>query len=454
MSLSKFESMLKTNNVYFFDATEFENIIDHYLNIGKHSLAHKALQLGLEQHPTSVALKLLQVELLVFEDKTQQAVKLLAEIEAIEPYNDEVFVQRATILSKNNNHTEAIEVLKTSLEYTEDPVDIWALIGMEYLYLDDYENARLNFAKCIDVDFEDYSSLHNIIYCFEMNEQFEDAIKFLNLYIERNPYSEIAWHQLGKQYYTLNNFKEALKSFEYAVLIDDEFIGGYLEKAKTLEQLKRYQEAIENYMVTLKLDDPTAFVYTRIGECFQQLKDYENAIVYFKKAVYEDPLLDKGWILLTDLYCYKKDYKEALYYIKNALELEDANPLYWRKYASINLNLNSYKEAAKGLYKCIDLEDYDIEVYLALADTLSFLGDFDQALQIVIKAKRMYKNFAEIEYRLCGLFMIFDNQNFALIHLKNALAIDYEYHSVVKELYPVAFNHKKVQEIIANYKKN
>ena len=29
--LTKFESMLKTNNVLFFDSEEFENIIHHYL---------------------------------------------------------------------------------------------------------------------------------------------------------------------------------------------------------------------------------------------------------------------------------------------------------------------------------------------------------------------------------------------------------------------------------------
>ena len=52
MSLSKFESMLKTNSIYFFDLVEFEEIIVHYLDTGKHSLAKKAVKLGLEQHPT------------------------------------------------------------------------------------------------------------------------------------------------------------------------------------------------------------------------------------------------------------------------------------------------------------------------------------------------------------------------------------------------------------------
>ena len=100
MSLSKFESMLKTNSVYFFDSVEFEEIIQHYLDNGKHSLANKAIKLGLEQHPASTILKLLKVELLIFEDKIQNASILLNEIEAVEPNNEELLIQKATILNK------------------------------------------------------------------------------------------------------------------------------------------------------------------------------------------------------------------------------------------------------------------------------------------------------------------------------------------------------------------
>ena len=43
LSLSKFESMLKTNSVYFFDSIEFEEIIHYYIDSGKTSLAKKAV---------------------------------------------------------------------------------------------------------------------------------------------------------------------------------------------------------------------------------------------------------------------------------------------------------------------------------------------------------------------------------------------------------------------------
>lgn len=453
MSLSKFESMLKTNNVYFFDAVEFETIIEHYLSIGKHSLAKKAVQLGLEQHPSSIQLKLMRVEILIFENELQEAVKLLTKIEAVEPHNDEVFIQKAVILSKKNKHAEAISILKESLQYIEDPADIWSMMGMEYLYLDDFENARLNFAKCIEVDYEDYSSLYNLVYCFDMEGSHEDAIRYLNTYVDKNPYCEVAWHQLGKQYFELGKFKEALRAFDYAVLIDESFIGGYLEKAKTLEELNEYEEAVKNYLITLELDDPTAFAYVRIGQCYEKLNNAHTAIHFYKKAVHEDPLLDRAWILLTNV-CYKeKNYQKALHYINKAIQIDESNPLYWKTCGNINLKLNFYEEAVKAYSTCIELGEQEIEIYVALADILLFLGDFNEALKILIQAKKVYKEFAEIEYRLCGLFMILEKEDYSLTHLKNALAIDFEYNSIVKELYPTVYENKRVQKIISNYKK-
>ncbi|MFN0730208.1 tetratricopeptide repeat protein [Polaribacter gochangensis] len=453
MSLSKFESMLKTNNVYFFDSVEFEEIIQHYLDNGKHSLANKAVKLGLEQHPTSIVLKLLKVELLIFEDKLQNATSLINEIEAIAPNNEELLIQKAIILSKNDKHVEAIQTLNQILAVTDDPADIWSMVGMEYLYLDDFENARLNFANCIDVDYEDYSSLYNVVYCFDMENNHEEAIVYLTNYIDTNPYCEVAWHQLGRQYFVLNRFKEALRAFDYAVLIDESFIGGYLEKAKTLEELERYEEAIQNYLITLELDDPTAFVFVRIGECYQKLNDLDAATKYFKKAVHEDPLLDKAWLLLTNLFQEEEQYQKALYYIRKALHIDDSNPMYWKKYAEISLKLNFYEEAVKAFEKCLDLEDESLEIYVGLADVLLFLGEFKDALKVIIKAKNTYKQFAEIEYRLCGLFMLTSKEKYALIHLKNGLAIDADYRKVIEELYPTVFDNENVQTIISNYLK-
>jgi tetratricopeptide (TPR) repeat protein len=453
MSIIKFESMLKTNAIYFFDLVEFEEIIIHYLDAGKHALAKKAVKLALQQHPASVDLKLLKVELYVFENELDSAEMLLNVIERLEPNNDEVFIQKATISSKKNNHVEAIELLKKALTFTDDKVDVWSLLGMEYLYLDDFKNARLTFIKCVNVDYEDYSALYNVVYCFDMDEEHMEAITYLKSYIEINPYCEVAWHQLGRQYFILKMYDEALNAFDYAVLIDESFIGGYLEKAKTLEELKRYKEAIDNYLITLELDDATAFAFIRIGECHEKLENYEKAISFYKKAVHEDPLLDKGWMLLTNLYFQDGNYQKAAYYNSKALKIDEDNFLYWRRYSEINLKLNFYEEAVTGFEKCLSLNDDSLDVYIGLVDVLSFLGEFNDAIKMLSEAQKKYKDFAEIEYRLAGLFFILNKEKYGFNHLIDGLKIDFDYHIILKELYPIIYENEKVQKLINNYKK-
>ena len=454
MSLFKFESMLKTNSIYFFDLVEFEEIIVHYIDAGKQALAKKAVKLGLQQHPASIDLKLLRVEIYIFENELDKASVLLKIIDRLEPNNDEVFIQKATISSKNGNHKEAIELLKKALTFTDDKVDIWSLLGMEYLYLDDFKNARLVFEKCILVDYEDYSALYNLVYCFDMDKEHEEAINYLNSYIEINPYCEVAWHQLGRQYFILEMYQEALNSFDYAVLIDESFIGGYLEKAKTLEQLERYKQAIDNYLITLQLDDATAFVYLRIGECHEKIENFDEAISFYKKAVHEDPLLDKGWMMLANIYHAQNNFQKAAYYISKALTIEEDNSLYWRRYSEINLKLNSYEEAVAGFEKCLALNDDALEIYMGLTDVLSFLGEFNDAIHTLIKAQKIYKDSAEVEYRLTGLFFILNKEKYSFNHLKAAMKIDYDYRIILRELYPVVYDHIKVQKLLSDFKKD
>ena len=49
---------------------EFEDIVVHYLGFGENQLAKKALNMGLEQHPSSIVLMLLQSEILILDEAT------------------------------------------------------------------------------------------------------------------------------------------------------------------------------------------------------------------------------------------------------------------------------------------------------------------------------------------------------------------------------------------------
>lgn len=448
LPLSKFESMLKTNHVLFFDSEEFENIIHHYLNQGKIALAKKAIKLGLDQHTTSINLRLFKVEVYVFEDKLIEADTLLNELYSLDPMNEEIYIQKANILSKKDAHQQAIDILKKALELTDDVIDLYSLIGMEYLFLDQFENAKIYFMKCLEEDLEDYSSLYNVIYCFEYLSQNEEAISYLNVFLDKNPYCEVAWHQLGKQYYTLKKYKKALAAFDFAIISDDTFVGAYLERGKVLEALKRYEDAIENYSISLKLDEPTSFALLRIGNCHEKLKNDDLAVQYYYKTVHEDPLLDKGWIAITKYYNRKKNYQKALYYINKAINIDSENVIYWKLYSQINQRLNFYEEAERGFKKTLELGNYELNTWLSRGDLLIKLGEPQAAIYNFEQALEFHPETAELEYRLAGLYFSLNENDKGTFHLKNGIVSNEEYAFIIEELFPEVSNRNLVKTLL------
>jgi tetratricopeptide (TPR) repeat protein len=455
LSLTRFESMLKTNDILFFDSNEFENIIHHYLENGKIALAKRAIKLGLEQHPSSINLRLFQVEIFVIENKFEEADHILDKLNELEPNNEEIYIQKANVLSKQDQHELAIETLLIAIGMSgtpDDDADLYALVGMEYLFLDQFDNAIVYFKKCIEADTSDYSALHNIIYCYDFLNKNTEAIEYLNNFIDSNPYCEVAWHQLGRQYFTIKEYTKANAAFDFAIISDDTFVGAYIEKGKVLEKLKRYEEAIENYKITLALDEPTSFALLRIGHCYEKLSKDDLAIQFYKKTVEDDPLLDKGWIAITKFYMKRLNYQKALFYINSAVNIDGDNVLYWKLYAIINKRLNFLEEAEHGYKRTLQLGNYELDSWLDRSDILIALGEYHAAILNLTEATEFYPENAEIEYRLAGLYFTTHLAEKGRFHLKNALHLNKDYDFILTELFPNIKQKPVVKAIISDSK--
>ncbi len=453
--ITKFESMLKTDDIYFFDAEDFEDIIHHYLNNGKISLAKKGIKIGLQQHPGSIELKLLQVEVMVFENNLTTAEQLLDELQLLDAQNEEILIQRANIYSKKDNHEAAVALLQKALNLTSNSFDIYSLLGMEYLFMDDFKLAKESFMRCVDFDNQDYSSLYNVIYCFEFLEDFDGAIVYLNEYLDKNPYCEVAWHQLGKQYYEKSMFTEALTSFDFAIISDDSFIGAYFEKGKVLEKLGRYKDAIENYETTISIEDPTSHAFLRIGKCYEKLDNNEMAKYYFYQTVHEDPLLDKGWLAITNFYQRIKNFDKALYYINKALNIDSENPLYWKKCAKINVALENYDQADFAFKQAVDLGNYELDTWLYWASVVKTNGDLAGAIQILEQGKQFYPENIDLLYKIAGYLLHMGDFINARIVLLDVLKLDTDQKELklFKAQFPEHANSEWVKTFLSETKK-
>jgi tetratricopeptide (TPR) repeat protein len=448
LSLSRFEKMLKSNKLFFFDSNEFESIISFYLENGKIKLAKKAIKLGLDQHPESVNLALFEIEILIFENDFDKAEQLLENLLFNEPSNEEIYIQKANIYSKKKLHHKSIECLKNILKFNVENPEVFSLIGIEYLFMEDFENAKINFIESLHKDSTDYSSLYNIVYCFEILEQHEDAINFLNKFLNNNPYCEVAWHQLGKQHVYFKQYKKAITAFDFAIISDEYFIGAYIEKGKSLEKLLRYDEAIETYKLIIGLKDDSTYPIYRIGICLKNLGNISESNKYFFKCIDIDAQMDKSWLQLAINKSNLQDYNEALVYINKAIEINTDNKDYWKLFAKINIGLKLYEEADLAFQKIIDLDEADESIWLGKIDMLIKLGEFKIALELLNECFEIFEEKSEILYRISGIYFCLKNNQAGIINLKKALNINESNKYIFKQIFNVISNYTFVKSLL------
>ena len=448
LSLTRFEKMLKTNRILFFDSNEFENIISYYLENGKINFAKKAIKLGLEQHPDSSNLALFEIEILIFENKLDNAEKLLEALILSEPSNEEVYIQKANIYSKKKLHQKAILCLNKILDFNPDNAEVYSLIGIEYLFMEDFENAKFNFIKCLNYDDSDYSALYNIVYCFEILEQNNKAIEYLNTYLNTNPYCEVAWHQLGKQYLFFKNYAKAISAFDFAIISDEYFIGAYIEKGRALEKINKYNEAIENYKLIIALKDESSYPLLRMGICYNKISNYKKAIQNLNDCIQVDPQLNKAWYLLAEIYYKNQKYNSAILSIKKALEINSEKEDYWKLYAKINIGLKLYEEADIGFQKVIELGEADESIWLAKADTLIKLGEYNYAIDILEKCYELFEDKSIILYRFSGIYFLQNKIEDGIVQLKKAISINKKNKYIFKELFRDISKYKYLEKIL------
>ena len=401
-SVLKFEQMLKTNLIYFFDAQEFEDIVVHYLGFGENQLAKKALKMALEQHPGNYELMLLQSEIFILEEKYESALEVLEYIEKINPFDEEIALQKASISSKKGDHKASINQLHQALSFSEDPLEIWNLLGMEHLLAEEFKEASFFFKNCLDENPEDYPSLHNLLHCHEQLEQVEPAISCLNKVLEYDPFSEIAWLQLGKIFVKSGKIKEALSAFDFAIISDDSFSGAYIEKGVLLESIGRINEAIENYELAMSTSDPTSFIHKCLGRCHENLGNFDLAQKFYIKSIQLEPTNEKSWESLILFYFNQKKFEKVKFYLDRALKNNSDSISLWKKSLELNTLTGRREKAIESCKKLIELGIYESEILIQLIDLLIDKKEWVEAYKI---GKEAYVSFPEnrkIAVRIAG----------------------------------------------------
>ncbi|MFV0154668.1 tetratricopeptide repeat protein [Empedobacter falsenii] len=447
--IERFEQMLENREYKYYDSEDLVEIIEFYIEVNDSEYAKRALDFAEKMHPENIEIKIKKIEYLLLINELKRSAKLIQELKVIAANELDYLLVQARFWGMKNMSRKAIRFYEEALSIDDDETDfICNCIGNEFLNLDEVQSALIAFRKALKFNPENDYSFYSIIQCFEEIHNPEECIDFLKDFIDDNPYSEVAWLQLGLLYNHKKMFKEAINALDYVIAINPNSIVGHTNKAFSFEELGDYNKAIETLEETLEYDDSPALTHFKIGELYEKLKKPQKALKAYHIAIKEDPQLDKVWAKSAALYDKMGNLDEAEYYIQRAIELNDDNSEYYTNSTYYFLKQMKFEEALSSLVKLVELKPLVFNTWFAYVETLIAIGEYEQAIAVLLTGALKNFNRAEFFYQLSNVYYLIDEDRLGNEALRNALNMDSTIKEIMFENYPILQD--KINDIFEN----
>jgi tetratricopeptide (TPR) repeat protein len=448
--VKKFEEMVESNDEFYYDTEELEDIIVYYLELGDFNYADIAVNYGLKLHPNSLEIKIKKLEVLLEWEDYTSAKELINELRGASMENTDFLVCYAKYYSNLGNPKRSIDICKKALDLGEEENFLNNFIADEYINLGDPFNALKHYQQALKDDPTDEYSLENIMICFNELSKSDEAITFLNTYLDDFAFYEVAWSEYGQFYFNRKNYEEAIRGFDYLLAINSNAVGVYASKAACYEALKQFDKAIEVYEDMLELEYTKAFTFYKIGLCFKAQKQLFVALTYFQKSLREDPQFYLSMMEQSYLYEEMGAMPESLHFAKEATLLNDNNLEYQKRLAFLFIESGRFEESLVCLKKLVDTEPSRFYNWYAYSEVLMLLGEYDEAVTVVENALKSH-NRAELYYQLSNCWFNLRNQEKGELALQNALELDSTLATDMQKKYP--FIKEEVKKVKSKVKK-
>lgn len=437
--VKRYEQFLEGAATGYFDVEELETIVEFYLRKGRTKDSTKALELGLQLHPNNNALKTKRAKIYLATGDSKKAFRILESLTETTDY--EVILLKIEVLLRMERAKEARILCENLLKDETDELDNICLdIAFIYLGQIDYETA-LEFLKVGDkFNRKNLDLLFELAFCYEQNDEFDEAIETYNRIIDIDSYMDEAWFNLGQIYFAMQDFQKALEAYEFALAIDETDTLTCLQKAHVHFQLDQFELAIETYKEYQKMNIDKWQSDLFIAECYEKMERYDDSIVYYMQSLEANP---KNFEALTGIgICLleQEKYEESIGFIQQALVLNNEAADAWVYLAEGQIGLDQNENALLAYLKSITLDPEQPDTLMAIANIFLEKGEYQTAIQYYLTAQRQDENLEFIELFIAVAYYKTDKLIESASHLQKAILENETAASLFLDLCPEALD--------------
>lgn len=218
-----------------------------------------------------------------------------------------------------------------------------------------------------------------------------EALNYFREAIEADPSCIEAHIELGFLLGTLEKYGEAIKVFDQALMVEDNF-PCFFGKGLAHFFLEEYEKSLEAFMDAQEIGENEDLWYYlgNLHLCYS--KNCEGAVNCFEIAISMDENFIEAWNDCGVAYSIMEEDENALEYFKEALKI-DSNYISAIYNAGATLaDMGRYEEALEYLDKILEIEPDNFKALFYKGNVLYFMENEEKSLKYFIKALKKDPN--------------------------------------------------------------
>jgi tetratricopeptide (TPR) repeat protein len=365
-----------------------------------------------------------------FENKHDEAEKVLRATVNRDPSNSAALEQLSQLLVDEGRSQEAITLLTQAAGDSASP-DVYDLLGDAYAQSKDFAKSEDAYRKAVEEDPDDPTHVHGLAQALMSQEKFAEALDQYKRLSELEPSTWENYLRMSELYRRLGKYDEG----ESALLRAKQLSPGNLEvlynEALLYEEQGRYDDAVKilNDAITGVKNQTAgagtpasaggegsnvsalAILYEQLGHAYMAQENYPGAIRTFEEMGKLGPEVHKrAEMLLIDAYRQSRDLDRAITETKKALEASPKDQGLTVTLAMLYGEKSETDAATKLLSGLLQGNDGDQGIYVDIAQVQERGRKYSDAEQSAQKAEQMARDDGDKETTWFMLGAIFERE--------------------------------------------
>jgi tetratricopeptide (TPR) repeat protein len=337
-----------------------------------------------------------------FENRHDEAEKVLRAILDHDADNGQALEQLSQLLVDEGRSQEAIDLLEKTAGDTSSP-GAYDLLGDAYTQQKDYAKAEGAYRKAVDEDPDDPGHRHGLAQALLSQDKYAEALEQYTKLSQLEPATAENYLRMAQLDRRLGKLDEAETSLLKAKQLSPGSVEVLYNEALLYEDQNRYDDAVKvltdaiagvkNQTGTEDNSNALSILYEQLGHAYRQAQKYPEAIQTFQEMEKLGPDAQKrAELLLIDTYRDSRQIDSAIAEAKKALDVSPKDPGLIVSLAMLYGEKSDAVQATKLLQGLLQGNESDQEIYIDIAQVQERGKQYADAEQSAQKAEQIARD--------------------------------------------------------------